>query len=70
MTEPVVIWQDGDAWRDLAPDVRAVGAATVVSRRGSTPYVDVERGRQVRLPHPTVTGWTSTPCGCFSGTGS
>ena len=75
MAEPVVIWQDGDEWRDLVPDVRAAGAVTTVSRRGTARYVDVTLGRQVRVPHPDghmmghdrmwvpLGYWELTPCG-------
>ena len=75
MAEPEVIWRDGDAWRDLAGDVRAAGAATVVSLQGTTRLVDVAGDRQLRLARPgghrmdfdgewvPLGHWALTPCG-------
>ena len=75
MAEPEVIWSDGDPWRDLAPDVVAAGAATVISLRGTTRLVDVVQRRQFRVPLSgghvmdfdaewvSLGRWALTPCG-------
>ena len=75
MAEPEVIWRDGDQWRDLAGDVKAAGAATVVSLRATTRLVDVVGEHQLRVPSSTghvmdldgqwtsLGDWSLTPCG-------
>ena len=73
-----IIWEDGDTWRDLTDDVRAIGVATVVSLHGATRFIEADRGRQVRVPGQVAHAadfdgrwlplgdWQLTPCGAVT----
>lgn len=51
MTEPTVLWRDGDPWADLTPELRD-RAVTVVSEHGTTRLIDLRPGESwhMRLP--------------------
>ena len=45
-----VLWQDGEGWRDLAPQVVEAQRVTVVTRSGTTHLLDLEDGTVTRIP--------------------
>ena len=48
--DSIPFWVDGDPWRDLLPEIEAVGAATFVSANGSARFIDLRRRRHLRIP--------------------
>ena len=47
---PMIIWRDGDSWRDLSDEAVNAGQVTVVSENGTARLLDFNTGRQARIP--------------------